>query len=225
MLRIAHRGAPGYEPENTLRSVKKALDLSVDMIEFDVYALPDKSVVVMHDDKVDRTTNGKGYVIEKTLPEIKQLDAGKGEKIPTLQEVIDLVDHKVLVNIELKGEKTAHIVADIITSYVEHKHWRYDDFIVSSFNHHELHTFKKLLPQVKISALVAHIPLNYAEFGEELGAYSVNLDMDFINQAFVDDAHKRGLKVFVYTVNDHDDIARMKALGVDGIFGNFPDRI
>ena len=98
-------------------------------------------------------------------------------------------------------------------------------FLVSSFNHHELKRFKELMPVVRIGALITAIPRDYAKFGQDLNAWSVNLCIEFINQAFVDDAHNRGLKVLVWTVNHPEDIQRMKSLGVDGIFSNFPDRI
>jgi glycerophosphoryl diester phosphodiesterase len=225
MLRIGHRGACGYAPENTLASFKKALELTVDYIEFDVRLSKDHSLVLMHDDKVNRTTSGTGLVIEKTLKELKQLDAGNGEKIPTLQEVLDLIDKKTKVNIELKEEKTAKPVAQLIENYVQTKGWSYDDFLVSSFNHQELHVFKTLEPQVKIGALIVGIPLDYAKFGQNLKAYSINISMEFISKKFVDDTHARGLKILVFTVNDKDDIERVKNLNVDGIFSNFPDRI
>jgi len=104
-LKIGHRGAMGYEPENTLRSFKKALDLKVDMIELDVYVCKSDELIVIHDDKVDRTTNGQGYVVNKTFEELRTLDAGKNEKIPTLSEVLNLVNRKAKLNIELKGKK------------------------------------------------------------------------------------------------------------------------
>jgi len=224
-LKIGHRGACGYEPENTLRSFQKALDLGVDMIELDVYALKSGELIVIHDDKVNRTTNGNGYVMDKTFEEMRSLDAGQGEKIPTLAEVLDLVDKKVQVNIELKGEGTAESVVEIINKYISEKSWSAIDFFVSSFNHVELKKFKDLNPEIRIGALIVGIPLDYAKFGEELKAYSVNLCQEFINQEFVDDAHRRGMKVFVWTVNDLDDIERIKNLGADGIFINYPDRV
>lgn len=225
MITIGHRGAMGYEPENTLNSFKKALILGVDMVEFDVYVCATGEVVVIHDDKVNRTTNGKGYVFDKTFGELRSLDAGNGQLIPTLEEVLDLVDRKAMVNVELKGAGTAKPVQLILEKYVKENGWSYADFMVSSFNHHELEAFHRLCPEVKIGALLTGIPLDYAMFAQRLGAHSVNLCQEFINKEFVDDAHQRGLKVFVWTVNDEDDIERMKALGVDGMFSNFPDRI
>jgi len=226
MIKIGHRGACGYAPENTLASFKRALELNVDMIELDVYVCKSGELVVMHDDKVNRTTNGKGYVVDMTLEELKSLDAGSGEKIPTLIEVLDLIDKKTQVNIELKGPGTAEPVAKIINSYEENEGWRDDDFLVSSFNHYELEKFKKYCPEIRIGALLVGIPIGFAEFAQKnLNAWSVNLSIEFINKEFVDDAHNRGLKVLVFTVNDSDDIDRMKKINVDGIFSNFPDQI
>lgn len=223
-LNIGHRGACGYAPENTLLSFKKALEFNVDMVELDVYALSSGELVVIHDETVDRTTNGKGYVWDFSFDEIRKLDAGEGEQVPTLNEVLDLIQRKCQVNIELKGEGTAEPTAKLIEDYLE-KGWQYEDFLVSSFNHHELKKFKDLSPKTRTGALITAIPIDYAKFAEDLGAFSANLDIDFINKDFVQDAHQRGLKVYVFTVNTEEDIKRMKKLSVDGIFTNFPDRV
>ncbi len=225
MLKIGHRGARGYAPENTLLSFRKALELGVDAVELDVYCCKSGETVVIHDDRVDRTTNGKGCVWEKTFGELRQLDAGEGEKIPSLEEVLDLINRKVLINIELKGEGAARSVAKIIKRYILEKNWKNENFLISSFNYHELVRFHKLLLSVRLGALITGIPIDYAKFGEDLKAYSVNLSREFVNQAFVDDAHRRGLKAFVWTVNEPEDIKRIKSLGVDGIFSDFPDRL
>jgi glycerophosphoryl diester phosphodiesterase len=223
-LKIGHRGAMGYEPENTLRSFKKALSLGVDMVELDVYVCKTGEVVVFHDDKLKRTTNGRGYVFEKTFEELRVLDAGKGEEIPTLQEVLDLVNRTVKVNIELKGEKTAEPVSKIIEVYVNEKGWSHDDFLVSSFNHDELEKFHSLNPQVKIGVLIDS-PFDYTEIAKRLNAYSVNPPKEMVTKEFVDSAHNRGLKVFVWTVNEPEGIAQMKAFRVNGAFSNYPDRL
>ena len=225
VLRIGHRGAMGYAPENTLLSFQKALDLHVDMIELDVYVCLSGDLVVIHDDKVDRTTNGKGYVMQKTLSELRSLDAGQGEKIPLLQEVLDLIDRKTKVNIELKGTGTAKPVHDMIEHYVTTRGWSHDDFLVSSFHHYELMTFKKINPHISLGALFIGIPIGYAAFAEQMGVQAINPCVEFIDKMLVDDAHKRGMQVYVWTVNDPDEIQRVKELGVDGIFSNFPDRI
>jgi glycerophosphoryl diester phosphodiesterase len=130
MLRIGHRGAKAYEPENTLRSYKKALEIGVDAVELDVRKTKDNQLVVIHDADVKRTTNGKGLVNELTLEQIKGFSAEKGEKIPTLKEALDFLDKKVKILIELKEtgveEKVLSLVREnglqknvIITSFLE----------------------------------------------------------------------------------------------------------
>ncbi|WP_211361228.1 glycerophosphodiester phosphodiesterase [Colwellia hornerae] len=225
ILKIGHRGAMGHEPENTIRSFKKALALHVDAIELDVYVCKTGELVVIHDDKVDRTTNGVGYTEDKTFTELRQLDAGKGELIPTLEEVLDVVDKSVIVNIELKGRSTAFATYQVIDKYINEKGWSELDFMVSSFDHHELNKFKHLYPQIPIGVLLEGVPLSYADCAVQLNAQSINLSLDFINQDFVNDAHQKGLQVYVYTVNDYDDIAKVKKLNIDGIFCNFPERL
>lgn len=222
MLIIGHRGAKGYAPENTLKSFAKAIELGVDMIELDVHVVASGEVVLMHDVKIDRTTNGSGYIHEKTLDELRSLDAG-GDIIPTLQEVLDFVDRRVSVNVELKGHGTADEVAAILFEYMSSRGWSNDDFIVSSFNHHELREFHRLLPNVRIAALMDAIPLDYAAFAEKLGAYSVNPGHEFVTADYVNDAHKRGLQVFVWTVDDPDELKLLYNMGVDGVFTNVPD--
>ena len=224
MLKIGHRGASGYEPENTLRSFAKAIELGVDMIELDVHVCASGELVVIHDERVDRTTNGTGLVAAKTLQELKMLDAGKGERIPTLSEVLDFVNRKVKVNIELKGRGTAQPTAGVIEKYVQENKWSYKDFFVSSYNHHELRTFQQYLPQVKTGAIIYSFPIDYAAYAQELGSDAI-LAYENLNQAFVDDAHRRGLRVFVYTLNYPEDIAWVKSLGVEGIITDFPDRL
>jgi glycerophosphoryl diester phosphodiesterase len=230
---IAHRGASAMEPENTLASFKKALAFPfVKMIELDVYAIPSGQLMVIHDNKVDRTTNGQGYVMESSFEYLRSLDArgggakatsgGEREKIPTLNEVLDLIDRKVKVNIELKGEHTADHVNNIIEEYLA-KGWKHDDFLVSSFNHEELRKFKRLMPGMPVGVLFVGIPLGYAEYAQGANAYSINLSVEFANQEIVDDAHRRGLKVFCWTLQEADEIERMCRLGVDGMFVNDPE--
>ncbi|MCF7811685.1 glycerophosphodiester phosphodiesterase [bacterium] len=219
---FGHRGAAGYEPENTLLSISKALALNTQWIELDVFNVQNE-LIVIHDERLERTTNGKGYVEKSSLKYLRSLNAGKDEKIPLLTEVIDMVDRRMGINIELKGARTAKLTAKLIERYVRERKWDYDQFLVSSFNHPELALFKSLLPHIKIGALIAHIPLDYAEFAITLGAYSIHVSLEFISQELVDDTHHRGMKFFVYTVNHPEDVSRMKALKVDGIYTDFPD--
>ena len=223
MICIGHRGAMGYEPENTLRSIRKALAFGAPWVEIDVYHV-DGHLVVIHDDRLERTTNGSGYVTERSYNYLRSLDAGKGEAIPTLDEVFDCVGGRAGINIELKGPGTASPVADLVGQRVR-QGWRYDQILVSSFDHRALKMVKSLDPAIRIGALIVGLPLSNAAFAAELGAWSVNPSLEFIDQEFVDDAHARGLKVLVFTVDHPEDIARMAALGVDGVFTNYPDRM
>ena len=224
MVTIAHRGASGYEPENTLASFKKALAIGVDGIELDVHLSKDGHVIVIHDSLVNRTTNGSGFVKNKTLSELKKLNAGNGERIPTLEEVFDLVNKRTTVFIELKERGTSLPVSKIIQEYVKKKKWKYDNFFVISFNHNELSEFKRLVPQVKIGAIIIGIRIQLDKY-EKMGAYFVMMWSKLVRKSIIEDAHKRGLKVFSYTINTKNEAKRMKALGIDGIPSNYPDRI
>lgn len=224
-LKIGHRGAKGLEPENTLRSFSKAIDLGVDMIEFDVRLTKDKKVVVIHDDKLDRTTNGKGLVKEKDLKEIKKLSAGKKERIPTLEETLDLVAKRVKVNIELKGEKTAKPVSKIIDKYLKNKKWPLGYFFVSSFNYQELEDFKKFQPKVKLGIIAENKETDFLKAAKQLRAFSINLPMELINKKLVKNLHGKGFKIFVWTVNKKSDIIEMKLLEIDGIISDYPNRL
>lgn len=224
-LSIGHRGACGYAPENTLLSFETAIQLGVDAIELDVQCCQSGELIVIHDARIDRTTNGQGYVSELTFEELRKYKCASDQFIPTLEEVINLVNRRCVINIELKGPNTALPVFKLLESYVKTKGFAYKDFFVSSFNHHELLYFHKLLPQVETGALMEAIPVTYAAFVDDAQADVAVLCQDAITQAFVDDAHQRNKKVFVYTVNAQADIDSMKKLKVDGIISNFPDRI
>jgi glycerophosphoryl diester phosphodiesterase len=223
MLCIGHRGAMGHAPENTLLSMEKALELGVPWIELDVYEVEGR-LIVIHDDTLERTTNGAGYVPDQTFEYLRSLDAGKGQKIPTLDEVFDLVQQRAGINIELKGPDTAEPVALFIDKH-RLRGWTDEEILVSSFHHRELRKIKGLDNQIRIGLLISKIPDKYAALAEEMGAFSVHVSLKHIKRAFVQDAHRRGLKVYVYTVNQPDDIERMRSLGVDGVFTNYPERV
>lgn len=220
---FAHRGAKGYQPENTLAAFAKALELGAKWIELDVYAVADE-LIVFHDDCLERTTNGSGYVAESSLEYLRSLDAGKGERIPFLTEVFDLVDAKAGINIELKGPGTAPLVAQQLSRLLDSAQWQRDHFIVSSYDRDALLEFSAKIPQVRVGALTSFIPPGYAEFSEAVNAWSVHASLECVNREFIDDAHRRGKKLFVYTVNRPDDYACMRAMGVDGVFSDYPDR-
>lgn len=224
-LRFGHRGACGYAPENTIASFRKAIELNVDAMEFDVRLCKSGEVVILHDEKVDRMTNGRGLVSELTLSELKSLDIRGGQKIPTLEEALDVINRKTKVVIELKTVEVVEPTAALVRRFIEERGWSHDDIMVASFNHYFLMQFRELCPGVRLAPILSGIPIGRAEFGERLGAHAVNMSFLYLNKEFVEDAHQRGLQVFAWTVNEPEDIERVKALGVDGIFSNFPDRI
>jgi glycerophosphoryl diester phosphodiesterase len=224
LICFAHRGASGHEPENTLSAVDKAIDLGADWIEVDVYAVKGE-LIVIHDERFERTTNGTGYVRDKSLAYLRSLDAGKGQCIPTLREVLDSVDRRAGINIELKGPKTAGLAVSLIEEYVKERQWNYEQFIVSSFNRRQLIKVKKLNPHIRIGILIDLPRRHYAIFARRYDAYSVHVQIDLASARFIARAHERGLKVFVYTVNNPEDIDRLQVLGVDGIFTDFPELV
>jgi len=223
LLCIGHRGAMGHAPENTLASIRKALEFGVPCVEIDVYTV-DSQLVVFHDSRLERTTNGTGYLLEQKFTDLRSLDAGNGEKIPTLKEVFEAIHLKAGVNIELKGPGTARPVAEFI-SEMRDVGWNDDLILISSFDHRELVQVRRLDPRIKLGAMMVGLPVDDAAFAASLGAYSVHLSLEFIDRKFVDDAHSRGLRVFVFTVNHPEDIKKMSELGVDGVFTNYPERV
>lgn len=223
LLCIGHRGAMGHAPENTLASIRKALEFGVSCVEIDVYCV-DGQLVVFHDSRLERTTNGTGYLLEQNFTDLRSLDAGDGEKIPTLKEVFEAVHLQAGVNIELKGSDTARPVVEFI-SKMRDMGWSDDLILISSFDHRELAKIRQLDPRIKVGAMMVGLPVNDAAFAESLGAYSVHLSLEFIDRRFVDDAHSRSLRVFVFTVNHPEDIIKMGELGVDGVFTNYPERV
>lgn len=223
MLCIGHRGAMGHEPENTLLSIRKAIALGVDAIEIDVYNVEDH-LVVIHDRNLSRTTNGTGYLDHRSFAYLRSLDAGKGEQIPTLAEVFDTVARHALINIELKGSNTAKLVVDLIQAYLSQK-WSYSDFVVSSFNHDELHRVKQICPEITTGMLIYGLPWKYLTSAQELQTEIVIPSLDYVTPELVKSVQQQGLQLWVYTVNQPNDINLMRALGVDGIFTNYPERV
>lgn len=221
MLVFAHRGASGIAPENTLLAIQAALDADIDGIEIDIHEV-NNQLFVIHDRWLHRTTSGTGQLSHHNTEYLRGIDAGAGEKIPTLDEVFSLIAGKCTLNIEIKTLNNVDLLFDSIESAIKNSAFTLDKILLSSFNHHLLYKLHQQRPEFSIGAVTACHPLEYATFAEQLNAYSVHIDVDFVSPDFVEDAHRRGLKVFVFTVDEVDDIHAMQALGVDGIFANFP---
>ena len=219
---IGHRGAAGHEPENTLRSIRRALELGADGVEIDVRYV-DGELIVFHDARLERTTNGRGVVARKSFAELRALDAGEGEQIPTLREVFETVNRRAVINIELKGRRTAGPVEALIGEFVSRHGWEYGDFVVSSFHHGELRAIGNR--QIRIGLLLTRPSRLYSVSARRVRAWSVHPALRYVTARFVEDAHRRGWRVLVYTVNEPAALERMRALGVDGVFTDFPERV
>lgn len=239
---IAHRGFSAVAPENTLVAVEKALAVGADMIEVDVYLSADSVVVLMHDRDVDRTTNGAGDIRRMPLEEIQDLDAGswlsrefRGEPIPTLQEVMELVDGKATLLIEIKesGDGIEENIARLIKEYRA-----YDWCIVQSFKARAIQNMKETDRRVRrhqlvignVTLLPIHLTLG-SFFGIRAGRINtiddvraINPNYEYLSKNTIDKIHAHGRKIFVWTVDDEDDMETLVDMGVDGLITNHPDK-
>ena len=225
MLKIAHRGAKAYEPENTLQAFQKALDLNSDGIELDVHLSSDGYLIVIHDETIDRTTNGKGLVNDFTLAELKSFLIDGKYQIPTLNEVFDLVNKKCFINIELKGLETAPKVVELIEKYISEKDWKYEHFIISSFDWNMLEETSKLNPSISIGVLTEENIDTALAFAEKIKAKAIHSDFQLLNTKNVQQMQEKGFLVLPWTVNSEEDIQKVKSYQVYGIISDNPDKI
>ena len=224
-LIIGHRGAMGYETENTLASVEKAIELGVDMIEIDVFQISSGEIVVFHDERVDRLSNSVGNIKEYNIFDLKKLILDGGHRIPMLQDVLKQINGRVALNIELKDTKIADNIHQIVKGYSAKPEWSESQFIVSSFNWEELRKYREYSPKGRIAVLTEGDPLEAIEVARELNAEAINPHYSQVNAGNVAKLHEAGFKVYTYTVNDPDEFQRLKAAGVDGVFSDYPDRM
>ena len=222
---IGHRGAKGHLPENTLASFQKAIDLGANGIELDVNLSADGQVIVMHDETIDRTTDGKGAVKQQPLAVLKTHRIDFQFEIPTLSEVFDLVDRKVLVNIELKVFETAEPVVLLIEKYVLEKGWQYSDFLISSFDWLALEKVRALHAEIPLGVLTStDLDLAIA-FAKVINAETIHPYFHLLTDENVARMQTQNVKVYTWTVNEFEDLHRVTSLGVDGIITDFPDRL
>jgi len=221
VLRIGHRGAAGHAPENTLRSFEKAVLFGCDMTELDVHLCGSGELVVIHDETVDRTTDGSGQVSDLTLNALKLLDAGQGEEIPTLDEVLSLLRGMIGLNIELKGLGTAKPVYDLVKGLG----WGNNDLTISSFNWDMLKEYRVLDSNARLGVLTFKNHGEALMFAETIDAYSINPYHQLLNQKYVEEAHYKGFNIYPWTPNKEWEIKQAINKGVDGVISDYPDRI
>lgn len=224
LLCIAHRGGSQRFTENTLAAFEESLQIGVDAIELDVWNVSGE-LLITHDRRLGKSLPGRGLLMDQSPQQLRQLTLPCGNHLATLAEVLDLVGDKALLNIELKGPDCVDPVADLLEDFVRSRKLGWDHYLISSFDHPQLLTCKHRLPQVKRGVLINGMPLAYAAGFERLEAYSFHPSIDFVNAELVRDAQARGYKVWVYTVNEEEDMQLMAAMGVDGVFTDYPARL
>jgi glycerophosphoryl diester phosphodiesterase len=233
LLRIAHRGASGHTPENTRASFRRAIELGADMVELDCQMTRDGAVVVIHDERLDRTTNGKGRVRDHTLREIKALDAGSwfakdfaGEEILTLEEAIELLRGHVELNLEIKGDDVPGRLEIQCVGIVRSLRFL-SQTVFSSFSAASVRLVRDLADDARIGVLVDAGArwMESLDFARDLRAEAMHPERSLARPATVAEAHRQDLEVRVWPVNRQSEIDALVALGVDGIFTDYPERL
>ncbi len=218
-LLISHRGASHYEPENTLRSFSRALDMGSSVIEFDVRKSLDGHLVVIHDRTVNRTTDGKGAVSGKTLVELRSLDAGLGERIPTLEEVLETFAGRCGLVVELKEKGTEEKTVSLIRM-----HGLARDVIVVSFREDCIRTVRELDHAIP-TGLITVFGFGCVNKALSLGCRAVATNQRFMTRRIASDARRKGLFVCCWTVNSTERAEKLARMGLDGVITDKPDLI
>lgn len=211
---IAHRGASYFEPENTLRAYKRAIEMGADFVEVDVRMSKDKELIIIHDADVSRTTNGKGLVKDLTWNKIKELDAGKGEKIPTLDEVIELVKNKVGLVVEIKEPGTENNIMEKIDEN------KLENVILTSFYHKSIKNVEKSSPNVNLGIIFVGEPVNVGKMAEDANANIIFPSYRYMTEELVKNAKKHGLTVYPWAIDDLEVFKKFENMDVDGIITN-----
>ncbi|MGA4843478.1 glycerophosphodiester phosphodiesterase [Streptomyces sp. G45] len=215
-LTIGHRGVMGVEPENTLRSFVAAQAAGLDIIELDLHLSKDGALVVMHDADVDRTTDGSGPIAEKTLAELRALDAGRGERVPVFEEVLDAV--RAPLQAEIKDVAAARALADVM-----HARDLVGRVEVLSFHDEAIAEIARLVPGVRTALVASRYGTDVVERATAVGAATLVLNIRRLTQEIVEHARAAGLRIIGWVVNTQDDLRLVRALGLDGATTDFPD--
>ncbi|MER5427846.1 glycerophosphodiester phosphodiesterase family protein [Streptomyces sp. NPDC002588] len=215
-LTIGHRGIMGVEPENTLRSFVAAEEAGLDAIELDLHLSKDGALVVMHDPDVDRTTDGTGPIADQTLAELKTLDAGRGERVPVFEEILDAVT--LPIQAEIKDVQAARALAEVmrernLAERVE----------VSSFHDEALAEIARLVPGVRTALIGSRYGLDIVARAEDAGATTVCLNLRRLTLEIVEEARRRDLRIIGWVVNTQDQLRLVRALELDGATTDYPE--
>ena len=222
---IAHRGASGTEPENTLLAFEKAIEMKADAIECDVQKCKSGEIMVFHDTRLKRLTGSKGKLKKRKLAYLKKLDVGKGQSIPSLKEMLDQLDGRIDLNIELKTKKTSVETGMLIHNSIRTGNWKADNFFVSSFYYKELKRFHEICPEIPTALLYASKPRKLKKRVKVLRPIAVHFNVKTVKKSWIDLAHDYGLKVYIWTVDDPKVAKILHSDSADGFFTNYPDRL
>ncbi|MCW8106916.1 glycerophosphodiester phosphodiesterase family protein [Alteromonas ponticola] len=223
MLILAHRGASKAAPENTLSAFDLAIHQGADGIEFDTMEV-DNHVIVFHDRWLERTTDGEGLVADKPIDYLRSLDAGNGEPIPFLYEVLQILPHHCICNVEIKQVTKLDTWLRHFDKAMELSGFPQDNMIVSSFNHHWLNQLSRKRPEFKLGILTAGVLENCHDLVNTMNAYSFHVDLEVVSKEYIDELKTLNAKVMVFTVDKVEDMQMLSEWGVDGIFTNVPDK-
>ncbi|MEW2163686.1 glycerophosphodiester phosphodiesterase family protein [Streptomyces sp. NPDC007084] len=215
-LTIGHRGVMGVEPENTLRSFTAAQNAGLDLIELDLHLSKDGALVVMHDADVDRTTDGSGPIAEKTLAELRALDAGRGERVPVFEEVLDAVTSPLQA--EIKDVAAARALAEVM-----HRRDLVGRVEVSSFHDEAVAEITRLVPGVRTALIASRYGVDVVERAVEVGAESVCLNIRRLSLEVVEKAREAELRIIGWVVNTQDQLRLVRALELDGATTDYPE--
>ncbi|HET9380059.1 MAG TPA: glycerophosphodiester phosphodiesterase family protein [Streptomyces sp.] len=216
LLTIGHRGVMGIEPENTLRSFVAAEQAGLDAIELDLHLSKDGALVVMHDPDVDRTTDGSGPISEQTLDELRTLDAGRGERIPVFEEVVDAV--RSPLQAEIKDVAAARVLAEVmlernLAPRVE----------VSSFHDEALKELTRLVPGVRTALIASRYGIDVADRAVEAGATTVCLNIRRLTLEVVENVRKADLRITGWVINTQEHLRLAHAFELDAATTDYPE--
>jgi glycerophosphoryl diester phosphodiesterase len=231
---IAHRGFSGAAPENTIAAVRAAIEIKADMAEIDVTLTSDGRIVVIHDETLDRTTNGNGMVSDVSRAELQLLDAGSwfapqfaGERIPSLDAVLDAVEGRILLNIEIKTESVARGIVGQLAATIR-EHGMIDQVVVSSFSPTALEEMHTAAPEIRSAVLYNtefHKGQDAVEIVTDLGASVFNIKRQRLTRKMLRRCREHEIPVGIYTVNDPRQMRRLVKKGINAIFTDHPDRL
>ncbi|MBK9946045.1 MAG: hypothetical protein IPP12_02495 [Nitrospira sp.] len=219
-LRIGHRGAGGHAPENTLAAIECSMTLHAHLVEVDVRATSDNQLVLLHDATLDRTTNGHGPIVSQRWSDLQEIRGHDGQLLPLLADALCAVSGRIGMMIEIKTEGIAKQICRMV------KEVQFNGTVIyASFFHDELLKVRREEPQAQTMALIEAVPVNQTAFAKDAHASHVGVAFETLTPSFLKALHDRSLRVFTYTVNEPVDIQTARAMGVDGIISDYPERL